>query len=80
MTGISIAAQPELNVPTTPIEACVLGVGVERSPLHLSASHFPAWAVESSHAWKAMFLSPAFQFCLSSRYLIAPHHLQRLRA
>jgi hypothetical protein len=46
-TGISIAAQPELNVPITPISDSFWAYAWALR-LHLSGSHFAACAVESS--------------------------------
>ena len=48
--GISIAAQPELNVPRTPMS--VLSEAYARAfDEHFAGSHAPVWAVESSQPW-----------------------------
>src|SRR6266550_3837907 len=70
ITGISIAAQPELKVPITPIKLAFCAYACAFR-LHLSGSHFDACAVESSHTCSPTLWSPAFQFCWSSRYRAA---------
>ena len=52
-TGISIAAHPELNVPMTATTASFAAYALAFCE-HLPESHFAAWAVASSHDWKAM--------------------------
>ena len=52
-TGISIAAQPELNVPMTPMTPSLAAYAFAFAE-HLAESHFPACAVASSHDWKPM--------------------------
>jgi hypothetical protein len=49
--GISSFAQPELNVPMTPITAELRAYAFAFA-VHLDESQLPFWAVESSHAWK----------------------------
>jgi hypothetical protein len=51
-TGMTIAAQPELNVPMSTI---MLGFAAYACAfwLHLPESQEAAWAVASSHAWNA---------------------------
>ena len=48
--GMMISAQPELNVPMTPITFVLLAYAWPFAE-HLPESHFPACAVESSHDW-----------------------------
>ena len=50
MIGISISAQPELNVPITPTTLASFAAAVAFAE-HLPESHLPAWAVESSQLW-----------------------------
>ena len=45
-----ISAQPELNVPITPITLLLLAYELALVE-HLPESHFPACAVESSQDW-----------------------------
>ena len=61
-TGISIAAQPELNVPITPIKL-LSDAYAWAFALHFVGSHFASWAVASLHAWNAILYLPAFQSC-----------------
>ena len=49
-TGISMAAQPELNVPMTPMTASFAAYALAFAE-HFAESQLPAWAVESSHDW-----------------------------
>jgi hypothetical protein len=60
--GISSFAQPELNVPITPITVGFCAYA-RAFAVHLAESQLPACAVESSQDWKPMFLPPAFQSC-----------------
>ena len=50
MIGISISAQPELNVPMTPITLLSFAYAFAFAE-HFSDAHFPACAVASSHDW-----------------------------
>jgi hypothetical protein len=52
-SGMMIAAQPELNVPITATTASLAAYALPFCE-HLAESHFAAWAVASSHCWKAM--------------------------
>jgi hypothetical protein len=63
--GISSAAQPELLVQITPN---TLGLRAYASAFErqVAASHSPVRAIESSQAWKAIGVLPAFQ-CRCSR-------------
>src|SRR6266545_1662517 len=69
-TGMMIFAQPELNVPTTPITLVLLEY-VRAFEAHFAESQPPVWAVESSHDWKPIWYWPAVKFRCLSAYLIA---------
>ncbi len=49
-TGITISAQPELNVPMTPTTLLLLAYAFAFDE-HLAESHLPACAVASSQDW-----------------------------
>ena len=49
-TGTSSSAQPELNVPMTPITLSVRAYALALE-LQVAESHVPACGVESSQAW-----------------------------
>src|SRR5690349_15599600 len=61
-SGISIFAQPELNVPTRPTMFELLAYACAFA-VHFAASQLPAWAVESSQDWNPTVHFPAFQLC-----------------
>ncbi len=52
-SGMMICAHPELNVPMTLTSESFAAYALPFCE-HLPESHFPAWAVASSHDWKAM--------------------------
>jgi hypothetical protein len=56
--GITISAQPELNVPMTPITLLFWAYAFAFCE-HLPESHLPACAVESSQDWYATVYFPA---------------------
>src|SRR5919201_6094466 len=60
--GISISAQPELNVPITAPTSLFCAYAFAFAE-HLPESHLPACAVESSQLWYASEYLPAFQPC-----------------
>ena len=68
--GMMISAQPELNVPITPI-TLLLPTYAFAFVEHLPESHFPACAVESSQDWKPTVYLPALKFCCLKMNLIA---------
>jgi hypothetical protein len=49
-TGMMISAQPELNVPITPMRFLFCAYALALAE-HFSDAHFPACAVASSHDW-----------------------------
>jgi hypothetical protein len=57
-TGISISAQPELNVPMTPMMSLAWAYARALAE-HVAESHLPAWAVASSHDWYWTVYLPA---------------------
>jgi hypothetical protein len=48
--GMMISAQPELNVPITPIRSLFRAYALPFAE-HFAESHLPACAVESSQSW-----------------------------